>query len=453
MQAQGITQNVSAMQSLTSGKTTKATKATFDSFMSRSASGTGRQEERLNTKNTDNYAGRAGNDVNSSKDDFNQHKISLKSNAQGKGELTEAADLEQIGEEVVSFLKETFGMSEEDIVDVLELLGITPAELVFVATPDAQTVNPVNVDNIKALIMEVHGVEDANLFLTSDQMSGELNEVMDGIQDILSEQLGIDVTNMSQEDSKIFLGFAEKLEQFVTGQEKMPDGKVIDEPSEDVSQAVNTETESEIPVVVEMTEESGTSDTTADSRQTLPEMSGESSDPVAESPIQAFVERLSESFENVRQDGAEGSRVTMNNIVEQVVNHVKIRVLPQTTSMELQLNPESLGRVNLNVTSNNGTATATLTVQNEIAKEALESQLTVLRENLENQGLKVDSVEVNVSEFGFKNPEDSNNKQFGQKKSGNRRFRVDAGREAEEENTAVTAEDRQEGTSVVDYTA
>ena len=117
---------------------------------------------------------------------------------------------------------------------------------------------------------------------------------------------------------------------------------------------------------------------------------------VHESPLNAFVERLSQSFEEVAQEEVIAPREMMSNIVDQVVNHIRIRVLPQTTSMELQLNPESLGRVNLNVTSNNGLATATLTVQNEVAKEALESQLTVLRENLESHGLKVDSVEVNV---------------------------------------------------------
>lgn len=115
----------------------------------------------------------------------------------------------------------------------------------------------------------------------------------------------------------------------------------------------------------------------------------------------AFVDRLTQAFEPGTEN-AEIRQVSMQEIVDQVVNHIRIRVLPQTTSMELQLNPESLGRVHLSVSSNQGVATATLTVQNEMAKEALESQLVVLRENLESQGLKVESVEVNVSNFGSK---------------------------------------------------
>ena len=45
--------------------------------------------------------------------------------------------------------------------------------------------------------------------------------------------------------------------------------------------------------------------------------------------------------------------------------------------------------------------TANFTVQNEEARAALESQIISLRENLEQRNLKVDAVEVSVSDFTF----------------------------------------------------
>ena len=45
--------------------------------------------------------------------------------------------------------------------------------------------------------------------------------------------------------------------------------------------------------------------------------------------------------------------------------------------------------------------TAVFSVQSEEAKAALESQMFTLRENLELRELKVDAVEVNVSDFDF----------------------------------------------------
>lgn len=444
MQTQGISLNLSALQSMPSAKTTKVSESTFDSFMSRNAQGASAKQQEVKSKDN-------GSDIRSSSDEFNRNKISLTTGNQKKEQWVEAVDVEKISSEVVSFLEQTFGLSEEDILDILEQLGITPAELVFFVSPDSQAVLPVNVDNIKALIMEVHGVDDANLFLTSDLLSGELSDVMSGIQDILNTELGMDAQSLSQGDSVLLQSFAEKFAEIVNqSEEVVADAKPKESVPDTVPDMQSAAGEDEIPVVVELSGDSGLSESSADSSHAATQGLSQAD---GESPLNTFVERLSQSFESVRQEQGTAVRTTMTNIVEQVVNHIRIRVLPQTTSMELQLNPESLGRVNLHVTSDNGTATATLTVQNQVAKEALESQITVLRENLEEHGLKVDAVEVNVSEFAFKKQEDSGNEQHSQKKASKRRFRVEAGNSAVEEAVETEAAEQAATDSVVDYTA
>ena len=450
MQTQGISLNVSAMQSLSTGKANKADSSKFDSLLSQNASkSTVKKQNSFEGKVQEN---KTGSEIKSSSDDFNQHKISLKSGKQSKEEWTEAADLKEIGQEVTAVLEETFGMSEEDIVDILEQLGLVPVDLAFSVGDDGQSVMPMNLENVKALVMEIHGVEDPNLFLTSDTMSDELNQIMTGIQGVLEETLGMDLEKLTQGDEVLLQSFAEKFEQLaLDGFEAAPEEVKVEDADQDAVQNIAPQENSDqISVVVEMSEESGLSETF---QQTTEQNSSDSvKQGPGESPLNTFVEHLSQSFEDVGQSEVISARETMTSIVEQVVNHIRIRVLPQTTSMELQLNPESLGRVNLNVTSHNGTATATLTVQNEVAKEALESQITVLKENLESHGLKVDSVEVNVSEFGFKKQEDSNNSQYKQKKSQGRRLRLGTGSDVEEVSTE-TQEDMQSGESVVDYTA
>ncbi len=91
----------------------------------------------------------------------------------------------------------------------------------------------------------------------------------------------------------------------------------------------------------------------------------------------------------------------MIDIVNQVTGQIKLSVSQDNSSMQLQLNPEHLGKVMLNVTSKNGVMTANFTVQTQEAKDALESQLFQLRQNLEQKEIKVDNVEVNVSNFDF----------------------------------------------------
>lgn len=462
MKTQSVSQ-MSAIQSMANGRASKTNQSAFDSFMSNSTSKVdAKGPNEFSESHAKNLTGTKSAELASSRDDFNQHKLVLTNQDTVSVDL-ENVELDDVETQVVQLLKDTFGLSEEDIVDVLEQLGFVPIDLAVFMALESVEVQPVPIENIKAFIMEIHGVDDANLFLVSDQMSGELTDLMDGIQDILSQELGIDMENLSQNDMPVLQSFAEKIgllagelgtsAQTVNAAEEKVQMTVSDDAENVPETTLSSTVENEVPVVVEMSEDSGASNAFSKETQSQTEVQPEVTAREPESPLGAFVERLSESFEQVRPDETVTPQVTMNDIVEQVVNHIRIRVLPQTTSMELQLNPESLGRVNLNVTSQNGTATATLTVQNQAAKEALESQITVLRENLESQGLKVEAVEVNVSEFGFKHPEDSNSSQYQQqKKSQGRRFRFDSASEVEDE-TMETEEGRQDGNSVVDYTA
>ena len=45
--------------------------------------------------------------------------------------------------------------------------------------------------------------------------------------------------------------------------------------------------------------------------------------------------------------------------------------------------------------------TAQLAVENEAVKQALESQMVIVRENMNNQGLKVEAVEVTIASHEF----------------------------------------------------
>lgn len=98
----------------------------------------------------------------------------------------------------------------------------------------------------------------------------------------------------------------------------------------------------------------------------------------------------------------------MQEIFEQVVEQVKVTVTADTSEMEVQLNPENLGKVNLSVVAKEGHIAAQFVTENEVARQALESQIQQLRETLSEQGLKVDKVEVSVSDFSFQNENQAN---------------------------------------------
>lgn len=98
----------------------------------------------------------------------------------------------------------------------------------------------------------------------------------------------------------------------------------------------------------------------------------------------------------------------MREVFEQVVEQIKITVTADTSEMTMQLNPENLGKVNLSIVAKEGHITAQFVTETELARQALESQIQQLRDTLGEQGLKVDKVEVSVSDFSFAQQNNTN---------------------------------------------
>ena len=433
MKTANISLNVQAVQSRGMDKSASVKDKSFENYFSKNTANTSEKAQPANVKTS------GKKEIT---DGFDSHKITVKAD-KNQTPVENEMPTEEIAEKVTTLLQNVFGLSKEDVEDLLEQLGITPMDLIVDVTGAQQLQATGNTSNINALILEMHGVEDSSAMLVSDELTSDWTQITQGISEILEQ-----VSEVPQ-DSQDMQNFLQNLTEVIKENKNVPEEYEGKENSESDMVVTSVVSDQNTAVTVEVSNESGQSDAFAQDSQTGSQPAAE-----AENSLPAFVDRLTQAFE-LGTENAEIRQVSMQEIVDQVVNHIRIRVLPQTTSMELQLNPESLGRVHLSVSSNQGVATATLTVQNEMAKEALESQLVVLRENLESQGLKVESVEVNVSNFGFKNQEDSNNHNFDQKKGSAKRFRVDAGEQAlDGDNVSQETEtERQDGESIVDYTA
>lgn len=433
MKTANISLNVQAVQSRGMDKSASVKDKSFENYFSKNTANTSEKAQPANVKTS------GKKEIT---DGFDSHKITVKAD-KNQTPVENEMPTEEIAEKVTTLLQNVFGLSKEDVEDLLEQLGITPMDLIVDVTGAQQLQATGNTSNINALILKMHGVEDSSAMLVSDELTSDWTQITQGISEILEQ-----VSEVPQ-NSQDMQSFLQNLTDVIKENKNVPEEYEGKENSESDMVVTSVVSDQNTAVTVEVSNESGQSDAFAQDSQTGSQPAAE-----AENSLPAFVDRLTQAFEPGTEN-AEIRQVSMQEIVDQVVNHIRIRVLPQTTSMELQLNPESLGRVHLSVSSNQGVATATLTVQNEMAKEALESQLVVLRENLESQGLKVESVEVNVSNFGFKNQEDSNNHNFDQKKGSAKRFRVDAGKQAlDGDNVSQETEtERQDGESIVDYTA
>ncbi len=93
--------------------------------------------------------------------------------------------------------------------------------------------------------------------------------------------------------------------------------------------------------------------------------------------------------------------VDVQNILQQISEFTRVTVTQDVSRLEMQLNPEHLGKLFMQLSSKEGVITAQLVAQNEAVKNALESQMSVLKENMNNQGMKVEAVEVTVASHEF----------------------------------------------------
>lgn len=464
-------------------KATKATKATFDSFMGDHAS----QVQPADKTGTPTPSEGVQQTQAGQPDKAKQEMVSGRPVKEKEIPATENAvqapediDMTGVREQVAALLAQIFGMTEEEMTDILEQNGLDPLSVLFQVKEDG-TMSLVNPETLQQIVMDVHGIEDKSAFLTNSVLTGELKELTNAVQGLEAELLGVEPETLSQADQALVQEFAEQLASGMETvnaaetQSKMVLAENVDAVRQDIQTAgdMQTDVSEEGPqIIVEdyrgtkdsgSQMQSGTGENNSGEAQAGSETASVAPQRTETQPadrpdaLHLFTERLTQAMGESADEAVQAPEATMRNIVDQVVRQVRIRVLPETTSMELQLHPETLGRVQLRVSTMGGVATASMLVENQVAKEALESQMLTLRQSFEEQGLKVDAVEVTVSDFGLKQDQEQAQAQSGQHGSGNKQNAeqgADTGRAEETPEDAVqTAEERRDINSVVDYTA
>lgn len=118
-------------------------------------------------------------------------------------------------------------------------------------------------------------------------------------------------------------------------------------------------------------------------------------------------------------DGMDG--INSVYVVRQIVNGVRVNLTEEVRTIEVALTPEHLGKVNITVASKNGILTASMVVQNEMVKNVIENQLTMLKTQFESQGIRVEHVEVTVASHEFDSDMQDGSDDRNNTKSGARR--------------------------------
>ena len=386
------------------------------------------------------------------------------STEQGVSEDTQDA-VTKAGEKLVNDVAEEMEVTPEEVEEAMEVLGLSAVQLFDPA-------------NMQKLLIALSGNEDQLSIVTDAELYGHLQNLLESVETALSDlqsELGL-----SEEDLSAILA----------------DMAVVQQPEEaDVSDELLTQPETEnvalegmkdYAVTVHKDGESVEVKVKVDDASGAKSVQEEVTETTAVQPKHeaksgnknAFAEHKGEnSSDNLMMqtpteqtqlhDVSEGQPVmerftSTEDIMNQIMEYMKINLKGDVQELELQLHPASLGNVHVQIAAKDGMLTAQFTAQNEVVKAAIESQLIQLKTQFEEQGIKVDSVEVTVGNYQFEQNFSGNEEHPGEKQGAGKKTRrninlndidLDDMPEDMDDSERIAADMMAQSGNTVDYTA
>lgn len=337
--------------------------------------------------------------------------------------------VEEFAKEVQQEVKELLGVDDAQLEAAMKELGLTYQDLM----------DPVNLAN---LVMNLTGEEDQLGLL----MNADFQELMQNVE-VLSKNLLQELGMTPQEAAEVFTQLEQNVAQIT---EEVP--QQVQEVTDTQAEVLQVQQTDDVQATEQKSQVTGMTDTNAataeavesdgnvqnveepvsqevrvENDQTASQQEGQQEEAPENSMTteddasllqqndttekSIFTEHtFQQTVQTIRTDNitaapttAAPQNVVFNtlDVIRQVSEFTRVMYQGDTTSMEMQLNPENLGKIYVQVTAKEGVITAHLAVQNEIVKEALENQTIQLRENMNQQGIKVEAVEVTIASHEF----------------------------------------------------
>ena len=425
------TKNASYSKVIDTAKTTTATKTDGQKAAQKDTAKTDASDKTADTKKTADKTSSAKTDdkTSSVKTDDRDTQVEDK-NTKTAGPETEDDKVERpeavndLISDILNTISKDLGVSEEDITDAMDTLGLSFADL---SIPS----------NTAELYTELTGSDSGSLLTSDNFMSllDDLQDIFSGVDDDLMSQL----TPVTDEE-------AENLSDLLSGQQ--PTDETVDQTEVTVVSVTTEETtvtvsaETETVSTVDSASQPQTTDTSSD--QTVNGTITNATQQVA-STEQDTTDNSSDMFEKGDGQKSTADQVNVNtltagntqttaeteitdfvstiqkytdintdDLISQIVDKAKQTLSSRVSSLEMELHPQSLGKIFLQVSEKSGDVTAHLYAQNEAVKHALENRLADLTEDLNRQGVRVNEVTISVEPHAFdENLEKNMSNQFG----------------------------------------
>ncbi|HHX59584.1 MAG TPA: hypothetical protein GX707_02425 [Epulopiscium sp.] len=292
--------------------------------------------------------------------------------------------------------------NEKVIQAIADLLGIAVPELEqMLATLQIEMSDLLKGDNLQQLIMQVHGVEEPMDLLLIPEVASEIKV----ISSMLEEHSANTVVRPDQEvlqvaPQQVEAGQAEAKvnpeTQVATGAQQKNVQQASTPAMDNAVLEVDPEQVSKLNVTAPNNEKSAQNE-----EQSTPNQNNAASqflDHLSQSMGEVFQtqnNQVNETFETI---ATRNEVVNPRMVLDQIVERIKVSSLKDEALMSIQLKPEHLGKLSMEVISKQGIMTAHFVVENEKTKAMLEQNIQSLRDSLEDKGLVIQELEVTVGQ-------------------------------------------------------
>lgn len=312
-------------------------------------------------------------------------------------------DVDSLVEGIKDVVKDILDISDEELEKIMAESGLTVVDLL----------NPQNVVNLIAQVKNTDTVSIA----VNEELSQMLADINVGINEV--------VNTFMKDNAVTFDEVVNLMENYTP-------------PVTDEKQEVLQSTEENVPYVnrQDVTDESGkvidviinderpieNNDNFVKNDMSSEDDHKEKNDNAGnKTNAEAVLDSLMSAVSDTTVAAGETDGINSVYVVRQIVNAVRVNITEEVRTIEVALTPEHLGRVNVTVAAKDGILTASMVVQNEMVKNAIENQLTMLKTQFESQGIKVEHVEVTVASHEFNSDMQGETDDKNNTKSGARR--------------------------------
>ncbi len=339
------------------------------------------EEQKSTTVNESEEGGQTSDNTDMEKDALTEEQLS-----QAAEVLNSAvADIKEL-------LMQQLQLSEEELNSLMQEMNLTDADLL-------------QMGNVKELVLQAVGAQDMTALLTDEGLYTQMKSIETGFAGIMQE-----VQNTLDIEPDEMMAVAEQVDEFLSVAHADNEDGVMVEITTDTENAGQTE----IQGAQKAEHNAG--------EQSLMQENG-AGNAFANQQMQT---NATENVQAANTQMTSYATADTENIMRQIMDHMRIQMTADTTELDMQLNPESLGTLQIRISAKEGIMTAQFTTASEAVKGVLESQMIQLQQQLDQQNIKVEAIEVMVQSHAFESAlEKGNEHQTGDEPKRNRPRRID----------------------------